>query len=239
MNGPLELMTNRYGGMKRWEEVKLVSADFKTAGAIWQIKGQVGTLRDMRFAMELHQEKIIFYPFLHADQIGSFEAHRVAIENLDGKIVNESFNPRQLFKGHSTDTKWDHLEVIYFLGCLFWTSFSAPFSLNDPDSKIEELASWNEVDETWRCLEVTYSKNIATHSQKQIFYFNSEGLIKRHDYDLEISSSISVSQYYYDHTEFDGIIIPKKTEILVRSSDGDVLLSPIVAVIELDKLKFI
>jgi hypothetical protein len=39
--------------------------------------------------------------------------------------------------------------------------------------------------ETWRRLKATFPPEIATHSTVQTFYVGSDGLLKRHDYNVE------------------------------------------------------
>jgi hypothetical protein len=48
----------------------------------------------------------------------------------------------------------------------------------------KEIEPWQENGETWRRLKVTFPASIATHSAEQTFYFDQEGLLTRHDYEL-------------------------------------------------------
>ena len=45
-------------------------------------------------------------------------------------------------------------------------------------------------------LKVTFPPNIASHSTVQTFYFGAEGLLKRHDYNTEVSGGMAAAQSY-------------------------------------------
>src|ERR1700730_7342006 len=72
---------------------------------------------------------------------------------------------------------------------------SMPFQLAWPGVVSEELSPWREDGESWRRLLVTYPRSIATHSTKQTLYFDEFGLMKRHDYDVEIAGGTPAAHY--------------------------------------------
>ena len=68
----------------------------------------------------------------------------------------------------------------------------------------EELPPWHEEGEIWRRLKVTFPDDIATHSTIQIFYFDSAGLLKRHDYDAEVLGGTPAAHYVREYQTFSG-----------------------------------
>ena len=68
----------------------------------------------------------------------------------------------------------------------------------------EELSPWHEDGETWRRLKVTFPPSIATHSTVQTFYIDSEGLLKRHDYDTEVLGDSPAAHYVHDYEQVSG-----------------------------------
>jgi len=76
-----------------------------------------------------------------------------------------------------------------------WTYFNTPFLFALPGVHTEEIEPWQENGETWRRLKVTFPRDIATHSTEQTFYFDQKGLLKRHDYDVEISGASPGAHY--------------------------------------------
>ena len=46
--------------------------------------------------------------------------------------------------------------------------------------------------------------SIATHSAVQVFYFGSDGLLKRHDYDAEVLGGSPAAHYVHEYQTFWG-----------------------------------
>jgi len=76
-----------------------------------------------------------------------------------------------------------------------WTYLNTPFLLARSGFESEEVEPWREAGDTWRRLRVRFPEDIATHSTEQTLYFDQQGLLKRHDYDVEISGGTAAAQY--------------------------------------------
>ena len=50
-----------------------------------------------------------------------------------------------------------------------------------------KIAPWQEGQERWRGLRVTFADNIVSHSRLQDFYFGDDGLLRRHDYHVDVA----------------------------------------------------
>jgi hypothetical protein len=68
-----------------------------------------------------------------------------------------------------------------------WTYLTQPFTFSRPGFETRELEPWDEAGEKWRRLRVVWPSYLATHSTEQTLYFTDDGLLARHDYDVEIS----------------------------------------------------
>ena len=112
------------------------------------------------------------------------------------------------------------MQLAYFAGYAMWTYLSEPFSLTLPGVQTDQIEDWNEDGEVWRRLRVRYPANIATHSTEQVVYVDSNGLLRRRDYDVDIADSSPAAHYMYDHREFDGIVMPLKRVVYVRDERG-------------------
>jgi hypothetical protein len=238
MNDLLALAIKAHGGLKRWHELQSVSAHLDNGGVIWLMKGQSEFIHPSRVTASLHVQKASHEPFLASNQRTSVEPHRVAIETLDGKIIEERLHPRDSFKGHSMETPWDRIHLAYFAGYAMWTYLTSPFSFVMPDFETKEVEGWSENGETWRGLKVKFPKTIATHATEQIFYFGKDGLLRRHDYDVEVSKGARGAHYVYNYKEFDGIMVPTKRRVLVPGPDNKPLPEPIVVSIDLSDVNF-
>jgi hypothetical protein len=73
---------------------------------------------------------------------------------------------------------------------------------------------------------------------EQTLYVGSDGLFRRHDYDVEISGGTAGAHYISDYTKVAGIMIPAKHRIFPRSPDGQALGEPLIVSIELSEITF-
>src|SRR5262249_15952429 len=154
-------------------------------GALWGLKGQQGFVGASHVTASLHRQWASHSPFLEPAHRTSFNGERVAIEDFNGLVVEARENTRRSFAGHPLETPWDRIQLAYFAGYAMLTYLTSPFSLVDFES--EEVEPWQEQGETWRALRVRFPRSIVTHSTEQTFYFDEKGLLRRHDYDVEVS----------------------------------------------------
>ena len=227
-----------HGGLDRWRRLKTVSARLIQGGVLWKLKGQDGVLDDVHLTVDLRKEWASHWPFVKANQRTSFQPDRIAIETSDGAVVEERFNPRESFKGHAFDTPIDKLQLAYFAGYAMWTYLNTPFLFALPGVETEEIEPWKENGAVWRRLKVKFPASIATHSAVQTFYFDKEGLLKRHDYDVDIFGGAGAAHYVSDLTEFFGIIVPAKHTVFPRQPDGSPATAPLLVSIDMSEVEF-
>ena len=92
-----------------------------------------------------------------------------------------------------------------------------------------EGGTWSEAGEQWRRLEVTFPSAIHTHSQRQTFYVDDAGLIRRHDYiAYPIGRWARAAHYCGDHRAFAGLVMPTHRWVLPRGPFGRSLPGPIL-----------
>lgn len=233
-----DLAITAHGGLDRWNTYRSVTAHLVNGGALWSLKQQGGVMDDLYVRVDLHHEFTSHYPFGGPGLRTAFTADRVAIETEAGETVEERRHPRESFAGHSLETPWDRLHLAYFTGYAMWTYLTAPFSFATPGFQTEELGPWKEADQTWRRLKVTFPDHIATHSKEQTFYFDTDGLIRRHDYTTEVLNAGPAAHYPSEHREFGGIMVPTKRRVYTIGDDGHVLEEPLIVAIDLDTIEF-
>jgi hypothetical protein len=238
MKDLLTFAIGAHGGLNRWYELSEVSADLDVGGVLWGLKGQQGFVGPSHVAASLHYQWASHSPFLHPAHRTAFNAEHVAIETQDGLLVEARDNTRQSFAGHTLETPWDRIQLAYFTGYAMWTYLTSPFSFIEEGFESEEVKPQQENGETWRALRVRFPKSITTHSTEQIFYFDDEGLLRRHDYDVDISAGSGAAHYVYDHKLFNGIIVPTKRRIHIRGEDGKPKMEPLLVSIDLSNVKF-
>jgi hypothetical protein len=238
MNDLLEAVLEAHGGLERWNALSSVSARLTQGGALWALKGQPGVLDDVVVTVNLHEQRASHRPFGAPDRHSAFTPERVAIETDDGTVVEALDRPRDSFAGHTLETPWSTLQLAYFAGYAMWTYLTQPFTFALPGFETSELEPWDEAGQRLRRLGVTWPSNLATHSTEQTLYFDDDGLLARHDYEVEISGGTSAAHYVSDYEEVAGIRLPTKHRIFPRTPDGQSLAEPLIVSIDLSEIAF-
>ncbi|MCW2242072.1 hypothetical protein [Azospirillum canadense] len=209
-----------HGGLDRWNSFKTVNATMVSGGELWGMKGIEADSTRRRVVAAIHREWASVAPYGKPDWRMTFTPERCMIEAGDGRIVAERDHPRAAFANHALDTPWDPLHRSYFSGYAMWTYLNTPFLMALPKVGVEEIAPWREGDETWRVLRVTFPAKIESHCPVQDFYFGPDFLLRRHDYQVDISGGFPAAQYVHDRVQADGFTFPTKRRAHPRCADG-------------------
>jgi hypothetical protein len=220
MNTLVEHTIEAHGGFKRWNELESIAAHLELGGALWGLKGHPGMAGGTNVTVGTRNEWASHHPFLADRARTRFEPHRVALESENGELIEELKEPRASFAGHALETPWSKLQLAYFAGYAMWTYLNLPFLLARPDVASEEGTSWEENGETWRRLHIRFPASIATHSTKQTLYFDGQGLLKRHDYDVDVSGGTQAAHYAGEYLEAGGIMFPTRHAMFPRLPDN-------------------
>ncbi len=231
-----DLAIEAHGGLQRWRQFEQVAADLVQGGVLWPLKGQSQTLERTTVTVGLKKEWASHAPFGAGKRRSRFEPDRVALEADDGSVREELLEPRASFAGHTVQTPWTELQLAYFAGCAMWTYLNMPFLLAWPGVETEELEPWSTDSGDWRRLAVRFPAGIATHSTVQTLYFDADGLLKRHDYNVEISGNTPGAHIIEDYAEVSGIKFPTKRRIYARQPDGSFGTDPLVVSIDLSNI---
>jgi hypothetical protein len=238
MTDLLDTAVEAHGGLERWNQLGTVSARLAQGGVLSPLKGHAGVLDDVVVTAGLHEERVSHRPFGAPDRRSRFTPERVAIEADDGTVLEALDQPRASFAGHTQETPWSALQLAYFAGNAMWTYLTQPFTFTMPGFQTRELEPWDEAGEQWRRLHVTWPSYLATHSTEQTLYFGAEGLLTRHDYDVEITGSTTAAHYLSDYADVAGIKIPTRHRIFPRTPDGGSLPDPLIVSIDLSEIAF-
>jgi hypothetical protein len=220
MNKLLSDAMKAHGGLDRWHRFNSVRTTIVSGGQLFIRKGMPQDPTPREMAVSLHEQQASLSPFGAPDQRTRFTANRVAIEKLDGSVVAERNDPRASFAGHELATPWDPLQRAYFNGYALWIYLTSPFALAMPVFVIEDIEPWQEGKETWRGLRATFPAGIASHSTKQEFYFGDDGLLRRHDYRVDVAGGFAAAQYVDEVQEFDGLRFPTRRRAYMRDDQG-------------------
>ena len=214
MGDLLDFVVAAHGGMDRWQRVRKVTGRSASSGALWAAKGWPKDEVEAQYTVETDQQRTVFSPFIKSGQSGIYEPDRTAIVADNGEVIEELKSPKASFRGHTWESRWSALQLLYFRGYAQWIYMNLPFLLKRPDFDTRELETWSEDGETWRRLEVTFPDSVSAHAKIQTFYFDCAGLLRRNDYVADVAGRGALAAHYTsDHKSFDGIASPTKRRV--------------------------
>jgi hypothetical protein len=236
MNELLSLAIKAHGGLDRWQKVRRVEATASITGAIWYVKGRPDVLKNVVVASETGPERVTM-TFTGQDKRSTFEPDRVVIETNNGTLIEARDNPEASFDGQQLNTPWDDIHVAYFSGEALWTYLNTPFLYARSDFATEEIPSIDADGETWRRLKVTFPDTVKSHTREQISCFGPDGLLRRHDYTVDILQGGTGLNYACDYTDVDGIIIPATRRVYAYQDDYQLVKEPLLVAIDFSDIK--
>jgi hypothetical protein len=207
MNELLDSAVAAHGGLDRWNQVRSVGFDASITGAFWHLKGQGDALRNVHLEVETTRQ-LVTIELVGQDKRWVFEPHRVAVQRGDGALIEAREDPERSFDGHQFDTPWDDIDLAYFVGEAQWTYVNMPFLATWPGIVSDEIAPIEVGGETWRRLHVTFPDHIKTHSRQQIFCFGPDGLLRRHDFAIDLLGAVPSQLEAAGYRDVDGIVFP-------------------------------
>jgi hypothetical protein len=225
----LSTIIEAHGGLARWRSYSKVEVNAVTGGGLFPLKGLMPDPSTRAMTVWLHEERASVKPFGAPDQRTNFTPDHLAIEKLNGTTVSEWHEPRSQFIGHGLSSAWGPVHRAYFNGYAMWTYLTTPFLLVYEGVQVEEEEPWVENErETWRVIRAFFPGTIATHCPVQRFYFGEDGLLRRHDYNVDVAGSFAAAQMVGDYIEAGGIKLPSKRRAFAMGPDrrpvGDLLM---------------
>ena len=195
MSSLLDEVIDAHGGRKRWAKVGAVKAHVESGGMLTRLKGLGRRWRRFDLEAETGRQRLVVRDFPEEGQRGIFEDGDVRIETAEGEQLSGRENAREAFfgaTGMARNLRWSDRDALYFMGYALWNYLNAPFCFEWPGVETwegEPVA--DEEGNELRCLEVSYPEGFHTHCAEQLYYFDSEGLLRRHDYHPEVVLSFA------------------------------------------------
>jgi hypothetical protein len=238
MNELLNLAVKAHGGLDRWNKVKALKVAASITGAIWFVKGKGDFLKDVVLTAETRNERLIV-DFPGQNRRATFEPNRIVIETVDGTLIEARDNPEETFKGQQRDTPWNDIHVIYFVGEALWTYLNTPFLYTHEGFTTQEIPSIQVDGETWRRLKVIFPDSVKSHTREQISCFGPDGLLRRHDYTVDILGGATGLNYASDYRDVDGIIVPARRRVYAYEGDYQLVKEPLLVAIDTGKIELL
>jgi hypothetical protein len=231
----LPLVIDAHGGLDRWMGVRTVVVSASITGALWVVKGQPDYLDNIVMRVDTKQQRVVT-DFPTQNKQLTFAPDRVTLEAPTGELLLERNDPRTSFAGRSADTPWDPLDVGYFQGEALWTYLNTPFLYAEPGFITEEIEPIQVEQEQWRRLKVTFPDHIRSHTKEQISCFGPDGLLRRHDYTVDILGGATGLNYAFDYLSIDGIMLFTKRRVYAYQGDYELVPEPLLVKIDVSQI---
>ncbi len=239
MSALVDEIFTAHGGLDRWRRASAISARGRFGGLL-RSRFPGNQMRHVDVRVEMARQHVVFNGFPHQDQRTVFDRGDVRIETRDGGLIDSRRNARAAFTGPSRlrrNLRWDALDATYFAGYAWWNYISTPLLLTREGVTVIEGDTWAEAGDQWRRLEVSFPPDIHTHSQRQTFYVDSAGLIRRHDYVANpIGRWARAAHYCNDHRTFAGLVFPTHRRVLPQGPGGRSVPGPTLVALDIDHI---
>jgi hypothetical protein len=235
MNDLLNLVVEAHGGLKRWSRVESVTVAASITGEIWQTKSKPDYLKNVIFNAETKRERVTM-EFPGQAKRSVFEPNRVEMQRGDGTVVATRDDPEASFQRQEQFTPWDDLDGAYFSGEALYTYINTPFLCTYEGFYSEEIAPIRVEGESWRRLRVEFPDTVKSHIKTQIFCFGPDGLLRRHDYRVDILGGAPGLNYASDYREVDGISFPTKRRVYAYEGDYQLVKEPLLVKIDFNEI---
>jgi len=210
----LDEVLEAHGGVERWRAARTIRARARSGGLLVRTRVPGNHYADYGLTVEVGVPRAVADPFPTHGRRGVFDRGEARIETATGEIVESRPDPRPEFFGRSglrRNLRWDALDSTYFAGYAMWNYLNTPYLLTRKGVEVREGEPWSQNGETWRRLEARFPPGFDTHSHEQTFYFDSGGLLCRHDYVAQVVGGWAHAAHYCaDHVEAGGLVFPTR-----------------------------
>ena len=195
-----------YGGESVWKSATVIESTVTVGGLVFQLKG-LNIPAHAKITVDVQRPHTVIDPVDTAGDIGVLDGFSVMVTTRDGRALEERADAREHLQNASVTTKWDRLNLLYFLGYAFWGYYSLPYLLMRTDIRWTELYDG--------ALQADFGTNLPVHSRIQRFWFDQKtGLLKRNDY-TPVAAAIGAKAAHviFEHRVSNGIPYPSKRRV--------------------------
>jgi len=229
-----------HGGLEKWLSLLEIVIRARSGGVALPMRFQRSAYKSYEAHIFTAEPRILVMPFAGDGQTGIFDGDSVKILGCNNEVIEERKNPRKMFKRLRRKFYWDDLDALYFGGYALWNYLNLPFLLASPDIEVKEIESWEEDRKVLRRLHAIFPDNMPTHCKEQIFYFDSENLLFRHDYTAEVFGTWAKAAHYSSrYKDYKGLLVPVRRRVFPRKSSGHPLRLITLVSIDIDEVKLI
>jgi hypothetical protein len=157
----------------------------------------------------------VFHDYPVPGQRGVFAAGSVQILAGTGDILESSPDHRPSFRRLRRWRRWSAADALYFFGYALTHYQGLPFTL--AEGRPLRLSRVRAGGRALTGVDVELPAHLHTHSRRQAFYFDDEGLLRRHDYVADIVGWFARGAHLWrDYVTAQGIPIPRQRHVVAR-----------------------
>jgi len=220
-----------YGGEALWKNATTVESTVTVGGLLFQLKG-AGIPPHAKITVDVRRPHTVINPVDQSGDIGVLDGFNVEIVSPAGTILEQRTDAREHLQNAAITTKWDRLNLVYFLGYAFWGYYTLPYELTRTDIE------WTELHDG--VLQADFGTGLPVHSRIQRFWFDkSSGLLRRNDYTpVAAARDAKAANVVFAHGVSNGVAYTSKRRVKISLSQyGWVLPFPDFITIDVESWK--
>jgi hypothetical protein len=231
--GLLEEVLDAHGGLARWEEATTLTARVRSGGFAFASRFTGRGLRAFEADVSTREPRSVLTPYPRAGTRGVFTPGEVRIESDAGETLARRTDPRSAFRDLRHNFWWDDLDALYFAGYAVWNYLTTPFLLAGEGFDVKEI----EPRDGCRRLAARFPDGVPTHSRDQVFAYDDDLRLRRHDYTAEpFGGWAKAAHLCREHARYDGLLFATSRRVYPRGPGGRPLPFPTLVWIEFERV---
>jgi hypothetical protein len=228
----LNQVIQAHGGWERWQSVETIDIALNCGGFAFVSRMQPFALRKLRVSVRPHERFVTFNGYSGPGRQGIWTPAESRILDASGAVIGRWNNDRASYARLGKQFRWSHLDLLYFAGYAIWNYLSFPFLLGLPGVRVSQRNSGG------RILDASFDEGIATHSQRQSFHIDDNGLLLRHDYTANVIGSWAhAANFCLDSVEIGGLRFYHRRVVYPRFGENTIVRFPTLVWIEIDDIR--
>jgi hypothetical protein len=230
----LERAIERHGGWAAWRRAGGLSMTMRSLSGLLPERKGFGETFPAPAGLEVWPRRglVVMHDFPAPGRRGVFSRGQVQL--LDGDTILEArADGRASFAGAAKRRRWAPIDALYFFGYALAHYASLPFSL--VAARPLGLRRARSAGRALAGVAVELPAELHTHSRRQSFFFDDDGLLRRHDYVAEIVGWWARGAHQWeDFVDAGGLQFARRRHVVARLGRIEV---PVVALhAELDEI---
>jgi hypothetical protein len=162
-----------------------------------------------------HEYRAVLHDYPTRGHRGVFAAGAVQLLDGGGAVVESSPDHRRTFRGLRKWRRWSPADALYFFGYATTHYHGLPFTL--AEARPLRICRVRCEGRALTGVDVELPATLHTHSRRQSFYFDDEGLLRRHDYVADIVGWMARGAHLWrDFVTASGVQIPRERHVVAR-----------------------